>query len=120
MDEEEHRMDVLTNGIEEFGPVKGVGADGEGLVADPVIADGASFGVLSFGVDVDGFGEPLVDAAKVAGVRVELVEKGKGGAGDPTVVGGVHAATDEGFSGLLDGRPEKGLEFGEAVLASVE
>ena len=120
MDEIEHGLDVLTDRVEEFGPIKGVGADGEGLVADPVVADGASFGVLAVGIDVDGFGEPLVDAAEVARVRVELVEQGKGGAGDPTVVRGVHAAADEGLAGFLDGGKNQGFELGEAVLTSVE
>ncbi|MCX6605263.1 MAG: hypothetical protein NTV52_16925 [Acidobacteria bacterium] len=120
MDEIEHCLDVLTDGVEEFGPVQGVGADGEGLVADAVVADGASLGVLAVGIDVDGFGEPLVDAAEVAGIGVEFVEEGEGGAGDPTMVRGVHAAPDKSFAGLFDGGKDQGFERGEAVLAGVE
>ncbi len=117
MQQVQHAVDVAADGLEEFGPIELRRDQRERLVDDRVIDDAAAFGVLVVGVDVDAFGEPLVDAGDEGGVRVEFVQGREAGAHLPAVVRRVDAAFEQRGRGAFEERLDEGREFSGVVLA---
>jgi hypothetical protein len=68
---------------------------------------------LAVGIEVDGFGQPLIDAGDVARIREKGIGPSEGGTDDPAVVGRVETAGDEAVSAAFDEGAEVGGGGGE-------
>ena len=106
MEQIQEAAQVLAHRLEQLRPLQFGGHDQQRAIGDDVVGEGAALGELAVAIDVDPFGEPLVDPPHVAAVGKELVDLCERRAQYPAVVGGVNAAFGHPGPGAYEKRPE--------------
>ena len=71
VDVEKSHLQVATNGFVERGPVEETGDVNQRVIHRRRVDRSAFFGVLAVGIEVDGFGEPLVDPSDITRIRIQ-------------------------------------------------
>ncbi len=98
-DEVQGRGEVALDGVPQVGAAEDVGEQQQRGVGHVGGVDGAALRVEALRVDVDAFGEPLLDAVEETVVGEGAVQPGQGGAQFPAVVRGVHPAGQQALGG---------------------
>lgn len=106
---------VLADRFEQLRPLELRRHDHERAVGDHVVGEGAALGELAVAIDVDAFGQPLVDPPHEACVGEQLVDLRERGADHPAVVGRMDAALGHAAAGAHQERPKDARDLLGAV-----